>query len=387
MSKSIGDFFINIMPKFDKTGISKGASAFGTIGKTAFGAAAGIGAAGIAVHSFTSGIAKQNADLIRSAQILGMNEQALLKNRQAFELAGASGGDFDSLMKNILASKEKIKRGEGAFGTAAMQGFNIAALTGTPEQAVSSLRDAFGRLSASGKLDLGATLGLNEKQILVLSQTSKTWNENMKEAAKNSKMTEKEMQESLKLERENIKLSQGWRGMKRDIAGGLMGSQAGLSGVMSEMTQDKEMRRALKDLARAISELTGYLVKFLGSTVKTFGKISDVGSKARVALGFGSKGDEQSVRRQRKNDYKKEVEEFYALSRKLKGKKLGFADKASLSKEKSEALSAVSTAKKYDIKISLDGVKDPEKIAEMINQKFQRTLYNIQDSETAGGQK
>lgn len=382
-TNSIGDFFINITPQFDKGKVAGASTALGGIAKGAAGITAGIAAAGAGIHMFTSNVANANFELERNAKLLGITENQLLASRQAFELAGVQGEEFDGLLKNILQSREQILRGEGEFGKAAMQGFNLQALV-NPKTAVDEIRKGFLRIKPSQRLDLANILGIGENLIPVLTQSDKQWKENIASGKATADLTQGQLERSRELFRQNQLLSQSYKNLKRDVGGELLGSQANLSAEVRGFLDDPEIRKTLKELTRALSELTSVIVRFLGGTLKGLGEAQKGVSKFKARIGLGSSADEALLATERKKEVKKQAETLFALRRKVKEDGVVTPQESLLlAAQQKRFEGAVSTLeRKYDIKVNITGQESDKELADKLNAAFKRVLEPTQERES-----
>lgn len=386
MSKSIGDFFINIIPKFDQSKISSGSSAIGGMSKGLLGVAGAIGTAGAGLYNFTSNLAEQNMELQRSAGLLGITADNLLKNRRAFELAGGSAEDYDSLMKNIMMKSEAIQRGEGDFGLAGIKGFNLTAFLDVNKGA-DYLKKFMETASATDRLDLGNILGLSESQISTLSMGSKEWERINKLAKEHTAITKEQMAISKQRYEQSKNVGYAWQNVKQQVGGEIMGANVGLGKQLEVLLQDKELISTLKELARAISELTGYLVKFLGGAVKTIGKVADSVSTAKASLGIGENAD-VILSNKRMAEVKQDAENFMKLRKTFSsadsegGVSFTRQEKMMLRASQEKMKESVSVLeRKYNVDIKITGSESDRELADKLNVALKQVFKEAQQGE------
>jgi len=292
-NKSIGDFYVNIMPKFDEKNVKKGSMSLGKMSSGVGILTTGVVDAGAGVFNFTWRVAESNLELQRSARLLGQTESQLQKNRDMFELAGGEAKSYDDTVKGIMKTIQGAKFGQADFQTLGLAGVDIAAFK-DPVKGLDAMRSAFSRMNTEQRLFFGERLGLSEDALLVITQTNKQWFENNKLASKRMKLSKGEQKNLRELVIANRQLNQTFDQTKKELAAKLAPGQARLSRTFTEMLEDPEIKSSIENLAQTITMLTGIIIKNIDIVTDLIFalKATQIAGKVGGALGLlgGAKG-------------------------------------------------------------------------------------------------
>jgi len=368
-NNSIGDFYVNIMPRFDEKNVGKGSAKIGGMTKGLAALTAGIGAAGAGLFSFVSGAAATNKELQRSANILGISSEELKQNRMMFQLVGGDAKAYDETIKSLMTTIESAKFGEADFRSLGMAGFDIKRLK-DPKTAMDEMRKTFSRMTAQERVYWASKLGISEDALLVLTQNNKEYAKNSKIAKDRLKLTEKENENLEDLYQSNQNLSTAYGDFKMKLAAQLAPGQLGISKKFIELLKDKDVREGMVALGNAISKAFGLIGKAVGAYGKSLKAAKDFGEDIGEMFYGISDPTKQA---------KEDIGRYFLAKEKIKGSGLPLAQQAVILKGAREKAIQTSQqlSKQFNINVNVTGSENEAELTEKMNRVFRNVVGNL----------
>lgn len=274
--KSVGDFYVNIIPKLDQIALNTGISAVNSslellqkgfaLGKKAF--------------NFFDDSARNIAEMGRFAKSVGQSIETVQALGYALKNTGLSAESSRGIIESLIDSYHKMKTwGEADWAKLSMYG--IADFrTGNIIKDLTTLNAKLSKLSVGGQRDALNALGLPTDLTRLLGKPNefqKNINEVMQYIIGN-KQVEKTIEYVKQMDRvENI-----MNRFKVDFVATAMPAITDVVEKINTLLRDKEFIDAISSLASALITAVGVVAKGSGSVVKGINWIFTESREARI---------------------------------------------------------------------------------------------------------
>ena len=169
--KSVGDFYVNIIPKLDQIALNTGISAVNSTMEIARKMWSG----GKKVFNWFDDIAKTTRDLKHFSDTMLYPIQQIEKlQRMMFMFSGDKGG-ANSMLVSLMTTVHRMRTwGEGAWREASKYG--LTGVSNNPEVAMLQIRKALlEQKTGAARLEAGNVFGLDDQQIEFLTMAESKW--------------------------------------------------------------------------------------------------------------------------------------------------------------------------------------------------------------------
>lgn len=268
--KSIGDFYVNIIPKFDEKNLEKGASSLAGLGKAGL-ALTALTTAGLGASKFMYGwindTARATAEMAHFAESIGMPIERVHQLRKAFQLVGLDASQANGVLENLTDTVFNMRWGEIPVDMMKKAGLDPSAFGTDQMKNLDMLSKA---LRSRGKGEARAllhSLGVSTEVMALLS--SPRYAEIMRSALRSGVATGAEGRSAIGFVEKVGELTGSIESLKRTLVSETYPAMSSMIDSLNNMLKDREFINAMTILANALADFTKGFAPFISGVVMT----------------------------------------------------------------------------------------------------------------------
>jgi hypothetical protein len=255
--KSVGDFYVNIIPKLDQIALNTGISAVNStmeiaskawgIGKKAFG--------------FLGDTSKVSADMVRFADSLKRPIEMVETLQNMFELVGLSVNDANAAMQGLIKSaSEKGLWGNADWARLSRHGLSEGMFTGDPFKDIVLLNRVLSKISDPKIItDILSAVNLPLETMQLLGLNPKEFKEILDKAQRLS-ITNKDARANMSYQNQILALNLTMDKFKAELVSKMLPELTSIVSKLNQLLTDKEFMSTMKSLAQSTAILAeGFL--------------------------------------------------------------------------------------------------------------------------------
>lgn len=298
-NNSIGDFFLDIIPRIDKQSVQESVAFLGNLGNATKLFDAGKSAVKD-FFGFLTETSEHTTAMIRFADSIGQPIQKVQQLQRMFQYAGLSAQDANNVMKDIVATTTKMRYGQFDFAKAGMAGLGPGSFTGDPFKDINTFRQAIGKMSASDRLFFADAVPNGQTMLNILTMSDKEYKD-IEERAKSTLSISKKQGEANKEYLKDVQsISDAYEAFKIDLVSSVTPSLKQNFEDLKDILKDKDFINAMQVFTEGIGNLVAILSKLLTpitislSGFKGWGDVVFGGKSIRESF-FGADVQNESI--------------------------------------------------------------------------------------------
>lgn len=263
---SIGDFFIDIIPRVDTASIKEGVAFLGNLGN----ATKLFDKGRDAIKSFFgvfSDTAEYTTQMLRFAESIDQPIEKVQTLRRMFEFAGASVDSADESMKALVSNITKLRFGEMDFKKLGMAGMGPGAFSGDPMKDINTMREVFNKMNASQRMFFVSGTGLSEDALKILRLSNKEWKEIYDRSQSAKLLSDKQLDNNKEYINDVKELRQQYDAFKASLLSEITPALTDDLDALKNILKDREFIKAVEGLTIALSKVILGISKILEWTL------------------------------------------------------------------------------------------------------------------------
>lgn len=258
--KSVGDFYVNIIPKLDQIALNTGISAV----NATMDMASKLWSGGKKIFGFMSETSKVTADMVRFSESLRIPIERVQTLQDMFRMVGLSAEDANSAMQGLIeSSSEKGLWGNADWARLSRHGIVASMFSGDPLKDLTVLNNVLSKTKDARVItDILKAVGLPLNTMNLLGKDPKVFADLMTKAIRLS-ISGKDAQANLAFQNQLLTLNLTMDKFKAELVSKMLPELSNIIFKLNELLTDKEFMSSVKTIASSTAVMADGMISLL----------------------------------------------------------------------------------------------------------------------------